>query len=95
MQTINSNKNKAIKIEYSVKRGKKAGAVLTPHRYANGKYVVSKTRFKPDYVYVDCYSEILTYLQKGYKVRMSDADVNGGGADARLITKESLHIVQG
>lgn len=85
MKTIDSSKNQVIKIEYSVKRGKKAGAILTPHRYANGKYVVSKTRFKPDYVYVDCYSEILTYLQKGYKVRMSDASIVGGGADARLI----------
>lgn len=50
----------------------KTGAVYVPHKYADGTYVVSKTRFKTDQISVNSYEEIKCYLDKGYKVRVSD-----------------------
>jgi hypothetical protein len=44
-----------MKIQYTVKRGKNIGVVCEPHKHQNGKYVVSKTRFEVDYIYVDSY----------------------------------------
>ncbi len=53
------------------RRGPEKGNRLEPHPYPGGKYVVSKTRFERDYIYVTR-NEIASYVRKGYSVRMSD-----------------------
>lgn len=58
-------------IKYTVKRGKAAGTVLTPHRYADGSFVVSKTRFEKDHLHVAKEEDIPEYLALGFKLRMS------------------------
>ncbi len=55
-----------------VKRGQKAGTLLTPHRYKDGCYVVSMTRFEEDQIRVGTIEEVISFIQKGYKLRMSD-----------------------
>tara|TARA_Y100001934_G_C12369767_1_gene785618 strand:+ start:2679 stop:3773 length:1095 start_codon:yes stop_codon:yes gene_type:complete len=57
-----------------VKRGKKAGALLVPHLYKDGCYVVSMTRFEEDQIRVGTIEEVISYIRKGYKLRMSDPD---------------------
>jgi hypothetical protein len=76
-----------VKINYMPSRGKSVGSTFTPHRYNDGKYVVSKTRFKIDQVRLEKYSDILAYLDRGYKVRMSDAVMR---RTPSLIGKESI-----
>jgi hypothetical protein len=78
-----------ISICYTITRGKQAGKVLVPHRNANGQYVVSKTRFKEDHVLLDTLPEVLQHLDKGFKLRMSEA-ANPIGAS--LINRESMVI---
>ena len=68
-----------VKIQYTVKRGKAIGTVLTPHRYADGSFVVSKTRFKKDYLHV-VEADIPGYLALGFKLRMS----KDGGAPSLI-----------
>ncbi|OQX35382.1 MAG: hypothetical protein B0D91_10975 [Oceanospirillales bacterium LUC14_002_19_P2] len=71
-----------MEISYTIKRGKNVGAVCEPHKTQAGKFIVSKTRFKEDYIYVDTYDEILDHLKKGFKVRVSE-----------VITKRSPSLV--
>ena len=78
-----------MKIEYRVKRGRGAGSIHTPHRYDDGTYVVSKTRFEVDYVHVRTAEEILDYLDRGYRVRVSDPAT---GLSPGLVLKRSLKI---
>lgn len=56
-----------------VARGKNKGETLLPHRHpdADDKFVVSKTRFVKDYVYLDSIGDIPSYLDRGYGLRMS------------------------
>lgn len=77
------------KIEYRVKRGKCIGKVLTPHKYVDGTYVVSKTRFKRDYVHVRSLREVVEHLDRGFKVRVSDAILRGTPS---LVVRDSLNI---
>ncbi|MEQ3622333.1 MAG: hypothetical protein ABNH42_13385 [Marinobacter sp.] len=72
-----------------VNRGKKAGALLTPHLYKDGCYVVSMTRFEEDQIRVGTIEEVISYIQKGYKLRMSDPDSPGGSS---LISPSSIEI---
>ena len=55
-----------------VKRGKKAGELLVPHLYKDGCYVVSMTRFEEDQIRVGTIEEVIIYIRKGYKLRMSN-----------------------
>jgi len=61
-----------------VKRGKKAGALLVPHRYKDGCYVVGMTRFEEDQIRVGTIEEVIAYIRKGYKLRMSDPEHPAG-----------------
>lgn len=54
-----------------ITRGPDKGKLLKPHQYKNGKYVVSLTQFAEDQLEVN-WEEIIPYLLKGYKLRMSD-----------------------
>lgn len=78
-----------MKIDYRVARGKKAGIVYTPHIYADGSYVVSKTRFEDDQIKVTSLREIKHYLDRGYSVRMSDPVTRRSPA---LITPASITV---
>ena len=77
------------KITYTVTRGKQAGSQLTPHKHACGNYVVSKTRYQRDYVYIETLDEVLRLLKAGYKVRVSD---HGTKSSPSLVRLESLEV---
>jgi hypothetical protein len=57
-----------------VQRGKEVGVTQTPHRYADGCYVASPSRFERDYVRVDTLEKLIGLWQRGYKIRMSAPD---------------------
>lgn len=63
-------------ISASVRRGGSKGTLLYPHRFKDGAYVVSKTRFKRDYVRLTNKSEIIQYLERGFSLRMSSSNSN-------------------
>ncbi|RWM88949.1 MAG: hypothetical protein EOR84_25625 [Mesorhizobium sp.] len=71
-----------------VSRGKRMGELLFPHKHEDGTYVVSKTRFEDDYVRVGNESEILSWLEKGFGLRMSNPDK--GIKAPSLIMPESI-----
>jgi len=62
------------RLTYVVTRGREKGAVLTPHKGEDGKYVASPTRFKKDYVKVERVEDLISLMQKGYGVRMNNQD---------------------
>ncbi|GAM70760.1 hypothetical protein JCM19236_2704 [Vibrio sp. JCM 19236] len=76
-------------LTYVTRIGKNKGQIQIPHKHANGMYVVSKTRFKEDYVYVKTINEILDHLQKGYKLRMSGKNVT---TSPSLVALSSIDI---
>jgi hypothetical protein len=55
-----------------VSRGSSAGELLYPHRYEDGSYIVSKTRFERDYIQVLSGDDLIDWLEKGYSLRMSN-----------------------
>jgi hypothetical protein len=59
-------------IQHIVRRGRHAGRLLQPHRYADGCFVVSRTRFAVDQVRVADPAELPSWVARGYGVRMSD-----------------------
>lgn len=58
-----------------VARGPNAGVILHAHLHADGTYVVSKTRFEKDYVRVEEPAKLLPWLERGYRLRMSNRDM--------------------
>ncbi|CAM3158562.1 hypothetical protein [Vibrio rarus] len=76
-------------LTYITRSGKNQGQIQVPHKHSNGKYVVSMTRFAEDYIYIDSIEDILGYLQKGYKVRMSGRDIK---TPASLVGLSSIKI---
>lgn len=79
------------KIEAKVKRGQFAGTVLTPHRHADGMFVVSKTRFEKDYIRVADEANLEKWINDGYGVRMSNCEVFPRRAPS-LIAPSSIKI---
>jgi hypothetical protein len=59
-------------LRYQVRRGKEAGIYLYPHRYADGSYVVSETRFECDQKKVPTMLELLPQIEHDRGVRMSN-----------------------
>lgn len=72
-----------------VASGPDLGSIIYPHRYSDGRFVVSMTRFKKDYIYLDNPSELLDWLEKGYRLRMSNAQ--NGVTSPRLIKPENIY----
>jgi hypothetical protein len=72
-----------------VTRGQKIGTLLYPHKHRNGSYVVSMTRFEKDYIYLQDQSELLSWLEKGYRLRMSNKDA--GIAAPSLIEPSKIY----
>lgn len=72
-----------------VVRGQNAGTILYPHLHADGSYVVSKTRFEKDYVRVEDPAGLLSWLERGYRLRMSNRDL--GVAAPSLIHPKAIY----
>jgi len=53
-----------------------SGVITTPHRYSrgegSGKFVVSRSKYKVDYIYCETLDEVSAYADTGYRVRMSN-----------------------
>ena len=79
------------KLRYIVQRGEEPGVVLTPHRYKEGYYVVSMTRFEQDQFAVQNEAELLDYVQRGYGVRMSNPNTEKHKAPS-LISAGEIEI---
>lgn len=68
------------KTAYSISRSEqmeityknKKGEILKPHKFKCGTFVVSKTRFKEDQIHVATIEEVKQYLERGFRVRVSD-----------------------
>jgi len=71
-----------------VSRGPKTGTLLFPHLHEDGSYVVSRTRFEKDYKFVRDPTELLGWLERGYKLRMSNPAE--GIPAASLISPKSI-----
>lgn len=78
-----------MKIEYTIERGSNRGAVCTPHRYPDGSFAVSPTRFQKDQVSVWSLEEVAAKLHAGYHVRVSNRDLKTGPS---LVGLGSLRI---
>ena len=74
-----------------VKRGKAIGTELTPHCHADGKFVVSRTRFEKDYIRVEKEEDLPDWIKQGYKVRMSSLVVKNHKSPS-LIVPDSILI---
>ncbi|QYU68667.1 hypothetical protein J4558_00500 [Leptolyngbya sp. 15MV] len=72
-----------------VTRGPKAGTLLYPHKHRDGSYVVSMTRFEKDYVHITDPAGLLSWLEKGYRLRMSNKD--GGVASPSLVEPGKIY----
>jgi hypothetical protein len=72
-----------------VSRGANAGKLLFPHRHEDGAYVVSITRFERDYIRISSSDELLGWLEKGYRLRMSNP--NCGVPQPSLIAPTAIY----
>ena len=81
--------NKIAGFHAFVARGPKAGMLLYPHKHRDGGYVVSMTRLEKDYIHVTDLAELLGWLEKGYRLRMSNKD--GGVASPSLIEPGKIY----
>ena len=79
-----------MKLQCRVSRGKNQGKILTPHKFKDGLYVVSKTRFKIDHINVSSIREVYEYLKKGYRVRMGNAEHK---ISPSLIMFDSIEVI--
>lgn len=72
-----------------VARGPQAGTLLFPHKHRDGSYVISITRFEKDYVHITHPTDLLGWLEKGYRLRMSNKD--GGVASPSLVEPGKIY----
>ena len=59
-----------MQIRYIPKIGKFAGLVHQPYKNSEGFYIVSKDRFKENYINVATIHEVHEYVKQGLGVRM-------------------------
>lgn len=74
-----------------IQRGPLKGAILVPHKYADGTYVVSSSKHEEDYQRVSSTQEILDALAQGYSLRMSAYDL---GTPPSLIEPKAITIIR-
>ena len=79
----------ALSLHAFVSRGPKAGTLLHPHLHKDGTYVVSMTRFEKDYVHLADLDEVLGWLEKGFRLRMSNK--LGGIPAPSLIAPKAIY----
>lgn len=72
-----------------VRSGPREGTLLFPHRHRDGCFVVSMTRFEKDYIRVQNEADLLSWLAKGYRLRMSNAA--GGVASPSLVEPRRIY----
>ena len=72
-----------------VARGKNKSTLLYPHLHEDGKFVVSKTRFIKDYVYVSDEADLERWLLNGFRLRMSN--LTEGITAASLIEPRKIY----
>jgi hypothetical protein len=77
-------------ITYLVQRGKEAGVFLVPHRYRDGKFIVSECRRGPHYR-VGTTEELLSHIVSGHSIRMSNPGTRSHRTP-RLIRSASLRV---
>ena len=82
------------KLRYVVREGQEMGELLYPHRYEDGHYVASRTRYKEDQIEVATEGELVDYLQRGYSIRMSNPESRYHRAPS-LIRPEKIEISEG
>ncbi|WP_380874283.1 hypothetical protein ACFB49_46910 [Sphingomonas sp. DBB INV C78] len=70
-----SRPNHSTGLHAFVSRGQHTGKLLYPHLHRDDAYIVSRTRFERDYVRVSDPAELIGWLEKGYRLRMSNPDV--------------------
>ncbi|MCD9029576.1 hypothetical protein LDO26_15385 [Luteimonas sp. BDR2-5] len=80
-----------MKISSVVKRGKAIGTILTPHKHADGMFIVSTTRFERDYIRISDEAQLPQLISKGFKVRMSKHDAPNHRAPS-LIAPASITV---
>ena len=76
-----------------VSRGQEQGVWLFPHKFRDGMYVVSKSRFKTDYIRVPNQREAKLYIDKGYSLRMSNPD-SAKHKSPSLIRPERIELIE-
>lgn len=74
-----------------ISSGKNSGRTLSPHKYPDGKYVVSSSKFEEDYIRVDDLDEVKAFVKAGYKLRMSNLKIIREHAPT-LINPEKITI---
>ena len=79
------------KLTFRVKRGGTAGTLLTPHMHEDGHFVVSKTKFKSDYIRIKDESDLIDWVGRGYSVRMSNPAAKSPRPTS-LITPSSIEV---
>lgn len=79
------------KLHYIVTRGKRAGTVLSPHRYEDGYFQAHKTnsRNDPDGKRVRTEAELVELVRVGYHVRMSNP---AAGHAPSTVKPEIVHV---
>lgn len=77
-----------MKIQARVSRGESKGEIVTPHRHADGTYVVSPSRFARDYIRVSTLEDVAAHVRRGLKCRMSSPRAK----TPRLIAPASITI---
>ena len=60
-------------LEATVRWGKEPGVILRPHKYRIGKFKTEKFKGE-DWKWASTESELRTYPQRGWSIRMSNPD---------------------
>lgn len=79
-----------MKLQCRVSRGINQGKILTPHKFKDGHYVVSKTRYKSNQINVSSLNEVYEFLKQGYGVRMGNAEHK---ISPSLIISDSIQVI--
>jgi len=58
--------------------GQHKGMFLYPHRYADGSYVATTSRYSTDYIYIEHLDELSALVRLGYGARMSNPALSQG-----------------
>lgn len=58
--------------------GQHKGMFLYPHRYADGSYVATTSRYATDYIYTEDLDDLSALVRSGYGARMSNPALNQG-----------------